>query len=77
MKRAVGFAAGFVVAALSVLALDHFAPRDDSDPPGGRSGFNIYTDALTGCQYLALPFRSHQPRMGADGKQVCRQGGKP
>lgn len=46
-------------------------PFDNSDPPGGRSGMRIYTDNLTGCQYLARPSGSLTPRLLRDGKQVC------
>lgn len=51
--------------------------RDDSDPEGGRSGFHVFTDALTGCQYIGWPSMvwggaAITPRMGADGKQVCK-----
>ena len=43
--------------------------RDDSDPPGGRSGMMVLTDNLTGCQYL---YRSSiTPRMDSNGKQIC------
>ena len=59
--------------ALASLASNYLAARDDSDPPGGRSGMLIFTDHLTGCQYLSRPFYSSlTPRLGADGKQVCR-----
>lgn len=47
--------------------------KDDSSPAGGRSGLVIYTDNLTGCQYLqAGGDRALTPRMGADGKQICK-----
>lgn len=71
MKKAAIFllfwAPGFVI-------LGAFNPRDDSDSPSARSGFSISTDALTGCQYLNLPFRAATPRIAADGKshQGCR-----
>lgn len=43
--------------------------HDDSDPTGGSSGMMVYTDNLTGCQYLGHD--SLTPRMGNDGKQIC------
>jgi len=44
--------------------------RDDSNPPGGRSGMMVLTDDMTGCQYL---YRGGlTPRMDAAGKQVCK-----
>lgn len=48
--------------------------RDDSDAPNGpRSDMYPLTDHLTGCQYLGHDSRSITPRMGADGKQICRE----
>lgn len=63
----------FIAAVL--LALTGCAPRDDTDPAGGRSGMWLYTDARTGCDYLALygwGGVSITPRMDRDGKQVCK-----
>lgn len=67
-----------VAIALSVTALIGCAQRDDSDPPDGRSGLLIYTDHLTGCQYVARlglngAAEPLTPRMRADGSQVCEQ----
>lgn len=47
--------------------------RDDTDPPNGRSGLRLFTDAKTGCQYLSDPHGNSAltPRLGADGRQVC------
>jgi len=46
--------------------------KDDSDPEDGRSGMSIYTDNLTGCQYLSKPgLGGLSPRMSADGNQIC------
>lgn len=48
-------------------------PKDDTDPPEGRSGMAIYTDHLTGCQYLARPVGGVTPRLDARGRQLgCR-----
>lgn len=47
-----------------------FPMKDNSDSQYERSGMNIHTDALTGCQYLSRG-SSITPRMGADGKQIC------
>ena len=44
--------------------------RDDTDPPDGRSGMRLYTDSLTGCQYLATPYGSLTPRLNASGNQM-------
>jgi len=48
-----------------------YEPRDDSDGPHENSHMDVYTDHLTGCQYL---YRySLTPRMDASGKQVCKK----
>lgn len=54
---------------------------DDSDPSVGKSGLIIFTDDLTGCQYLARPSHNRAPepltpRMRPDGHQVCEQNGQ-
>lgn len=56
------------------LILDWFTPYDDSDDKQAkeRSGLSVYTDHLTGCQYLGKTFGPPTPRMGKDGKQVCK-----
>lgn len=48
--------------------------RDDTDVPNGeRSLVAPTTDHLTGCQYLTFGLSGITPRMGADGKQICRE----
>lgn len=82
------YCAGFWIAVAAIAALltgcgkieapynDHGGgpvQKDDTDPPNGRSGLTLYTDNLTGCQYLAIHYNSGlTPRMGKDGKQVCQ-----
>ena len=52
--------------------------RDDSDQPSGkRSGMRPRRDALTGCEYLESWTGALTPRMGSDGRQVCRGVEKP
>lgn len=47
--------------------------KDDTDPPDGRSGLRLMTDARTGCQYLAMPLGGITPRRDGEGKHVgCR-----
>ena len=49
-----------------------YEPRDDSDGPHENSHMEVFTDYLTGCQYL---YRySLTPRMDANGKQICKKG---
>lgn len=57
---------------LVVIVVGYYLPHDDSDPVNGRSGLGVYTDNLTGCQYLATLFGSPTPRMDRNGKQVCK-----
>lgn len=49
-------------------------PTDDTDAPGERSGMRPYTDHATGCQYLATRNGPLTPRLGTDGRQICREG---
>jgi len=69
MKGFLIYAAAAVVFLMFANAL--YTPRDNSDPPGGRSGMAIYVDHLTGCEYL---FRAGlTPRMDGNGRQLgCR-----
>lgn len=39
-----------------------------------RSGMSLYTDALTGCQYLGAGFGGITPRLDKDGHHVCSEG---
>ncbi len=51
----------------------------ESSKTSSSADLVIYTDSLTGCQYLrsyAATYAALTPRMGADGKQVCT-GAKP
>ena len=51
-------------------ALQPYEPRDDSDGPTEPSHMEVFTDHLTGCQYLYRG--SLTPRMDRTGKQVCK-----
>lgn len=44
--------------------------RDSTDPEGGRSGLMIWTDALTGLQYLATPLGGLTPRLDSNGRHM-------
>ncbi len=57
---------------LIILVLLTGCTRDDSDPRDGISGFEVFTDNLTGCQYIGWGWKAITPRLGADGKQICR-----
>lgn len=66
-------AVGYLVA----LVANQSLPFDSTDPPNGRSGLILYTDNLTGCQYLARPlFGALTPRLDGRGRHVgCKEGG--
>ena len=51
-------------------ALQPYEPRDDSDGPSEPSHMEVFTDHLTGCQYLYRATLT--PRMDRTGKQVCK-----
>ena len=51
-------------------SLQPYQPRDDSDGPTENSHMEVFTDHLTGCQYLYRA--SLTPRMDRTGKQVCK-----
>lgn len=38
---------------------------------GTRSGFRLYVDYGTGCQYLVPLMGGATPRLDADGRQIC------
>lgn len=72
MKELLMYAAA---GALAVFVARALTPKDDTDPPNGRSGMVLRTDALTGCQYLATPgILGHSaltPRLDEYGNHVC------
>jgi hypothetical protein len=45
-------------------------PHDNSDPHNGRSGLIIYTDNLTGCQYLSKSGGNITARLDVNSHQV-------
>jgi hypothetical protein len=59
------------VALYFIIALIGSVLKDNTDPASGRRGMALYTDALTGCQYLATRFSGLTPRLDGDGKQIC------
>lgn len=66
MTHLIAYVAGMGVALLLVWP---YQPRDDTDPPSGRSGMGLHTDARTGCQYLSRAGLT--PRLDATGKHIC------
>jgi hypothetical protein len=56
----------------AIAILGRFVPRDDTDPPDGRSGLGLYVDHRTGCHYLGAGlFGGITPRVDSSGKQIC------
>lgn len=56
----------------------NMGPIDDTDTAFGKSsGMAPRRDALTGCEYLETRGGGLTPRLGADGRQICRGGTKP
>jgi len=56
-----------------LLILDYVRPYDntDNEVEGERSGFTLYTDNLTGCQYLKAGwFTDTFPRLDGEGNHV-------
>lgn len=61
-----------IVAVLTAVAIP--TPYDDTDDraSGTRSGLALYTDHLTGCQYISLGKRAITPRLDPQGHPVCK-----
>lgn len=60
-----------ILLALLLSTTGCYMRRDNSDASDGTpSGMNVYTDHLTGCQYLGHG-NSLTPRLHSDGTMVC------
>lgn len=46
--------------------------KDSTDTKTTKSGMRLYTDALTGCQYLSAG-GGLTPRIDSDGEPVCNE----
>ena len=54
------------------LLIDYYVPHDNTDDIPHRSGMRLYTDHLTGCQYLRMGiFGGTVPRLKAEGGHLC------
>lgn len=61
-----------VIVALGLLAIAYLVFAANTQPSTGpKETFGVYTDELTGCQYIARTAYDLEPRMNAEGKQVC------
>ncbi|HEY4531499.1 MAG TPA: hypothetical protein VIG97_14450 [Luteimonas sp.] len=60
-----------------VALIGRCTPRDDTDPPNGRSGMGLRIDHRTGCHYLTtlslLGEAAITPRLDRTGRQICTQ----
>ena len=62
-----------IIIGIILLASIHMSPINDTDiNRWNRSGMQLYTDSLTGCQYLeAGMIGGITPRLDRDGKHIC------
>lgn len=56
---------------LLTLVLDFFKVGWDSTDGESRSGLDLHTDNLTGCQYLSSPRGGLVPRVDKVGTHIC------
>lgn len=70
--KTVGTWAGIVGIVLSLVSYCSHVPLDDTDSPTKASGLTLYTDYGTGCQYVGRNKSAVTPRLGTDGKPICR-----
>ncbi len=76
--RAIGKILIIIIILTSVvsLVLDYFRIGFDSTDDhenGKRSDLKVHVDYGTGCEYLRARGGSLTPRLGPDGKQICRE----
>ena len=70
LQFGLGLGTAFFVVIVVMALMSGVKPKDDSDPPNGRSGVAVVTDHRTGLQYLKAPGGGLIPRMGMDGQQI-------
>lgn len=61
-----------IILAVTLYGVFVGADKDSTDGENERSGMNLYTDALTGCQYLSAG-GGLTPRIDSDGEPVCNE----
>ena len=64
--------AGITLFQIILAIVYDYPPRDATDSATARSNMALRVDYGTGCQYLASASGALTPRMGADGRQICR-----
>lgn len=62
-----------IICGMVVIVATRFSAFDDTDnhTTGERSGVSLYTDHLTGCQYLGTLFGGITPRLDQHGNHIC------
>lgn len=64
-----------LIALVVVVLVGYCTPKDNTDPPDGRSGMGLRVDHATGCQYLTSASLVGEsgitPRLRADGTHYC------
>ena len=61
---------GLLLLAIVIVAADKFGARDTTDGVV-RSGMELHTDAMTGCQYLSIKGAGMIARLDGNGAQIC------
>ena len=61
----------FGIMLFAAFATDDNRKASNTDGLGYRSGVTLFTDQITGCQYLRTSEGSITPRLNAQGKQLC------
>ena len=70
LLKGASHALGFILL-LYVIALVVPNPKDDTDPPDGRSGLTLHIDYRTGCHYISRLLSQPIPRLDREGNHIC------
>lgn len=62
---------GSIACLILYLAMNLLEIGYDSTDDNWRSGLGLYTDAMTGCQYLSAGGSGITPRVDRAGKHIC------
>lgn len=74
MEIIIGWVFKISIFLIIVLIINWFYPKDDTDAKGfwKRSGLTLYTDNLTGCQYIkGGMFGNMIKRVDKNGNHIC------
>ena len=75
VNNVIALGVGVLVTSLMMSAFSSEPKPDDTDPAESLSGLRLSIDAGTGCHWFTTRFSlaAPVPRLGADGKQICRE----